>query len=119
MINRQKYFLAKVKFLLILGLLTVLACSDGSDQGDSSNIDSKSISVYPESIVFPETMVSKSSATKNINVTPNNLDANIEVNVAGDFQISSDNVNFSNTISIDGNMMSTIYVRFQPTETGT
>ena len=43
MINRQKYFLAKVKFLLILGLLTVLACSDGADQGDSGNIDSKSI----------------------------------------------------------------------------
>lgn len=118
MIKRKNYFLARVKFLLILGLLTVLACSDGADQGDSGNIDSKSITVYPESIEFPETMVSKSSATKNINVTPNNLDANIEVNVAGDFQISSDNVNFSNTISIDGNMMSTIYVRFQPTETG-
>ena len=98
MVKRKKYFLDKVKFLVILGLLTVLACSDGSDQGDSSNIDSKSISVYPESIVFPETMVSKSSATKNINVTPNNLDSNIEVNVAGDFQISSDTVNFSNTI---------------------
>ena len=94
MIKRKNYFLARVKFLLILGLLTVLACSDGADQGDSSNIDSKSITVYPESIEFPETMVSKSSATKNINVTPNNLDANIEVNVAGDFQISSDNVNF-------------------------
>jgi len=43
MVKRKKYFLDKVKFLVILGLLTVLACSDGSDQGDSDNIDSKSI----------------------------------------------------------------------------
>ena len=79
MIKRKNYFLARVKFLLILGLLTVLACSDGADKGDSANIDIRSITVYPESIRFSETMISKSSAIKNINVTPNNLDSNIEV----------------------------------------
>ncbi len=114
----NKYFFDKMKFFLILGILTVLACSDGADKGDSANIDIRSITVYPESIRFSETMISKSSAIKNINVTPNNLDSNIEVNVAGDFQISSDNVTFSNTISLDGNKMTTIYVRFQPTEIG-
>ena len=48
----NKYFFDKMKFFLILGILTVLACSDGADKGDSANIDIRSITVYPESIRF-------------------------------------------------------------------
>jgi len=46
------------------------------------------------------------------------LDSSITISVSGDFQISSDNLNFSNTLSIDGSSTSNIFVRFSPSEVG-
>ncbi|RCL70179.1 MAG: peptidase [Cryomorphaceae bacterium] len=63
-------------------------------------------------------MVTKKSAAQTVNVNPNNLDSSITITVSGDFEVSSDNINFSNSISINGSSSSNIFVRFSPSELG-
>ena len=103
--------------LVILAFVFVYCSKDGGDSGDQ-NIPSKSIIVNPSSIDFSDTMITKNSAAQTVNVNPNNLDSNITITVTGDFEISSDNINFSNSLSIGGSSSSNIFVRFSPSELG-
>ena len=100
-----------------MAFVFVYCSKDGGDSSDQ-NVANKSITVNPSSIDFSDTMVTKNSDAKTVNVNPNNLDSSITISVSGDFQISSDNLNFSNTLSIDGSSTSNIFVRFSPSEVG-
>ena len=82
--------------LVLLAFVFVYCSKDGGDSSDQ-NVAIKSIFVNPASIDFSDTMVTKNSDAKTVNVNPNNLDSSITISVSGDFQISSDNFNFSNT----------------------
>ena len=103
--------------LVLLAFVFVYCSKDGGNSSDQ-NVANKSITVNPSSIDFSDTMVTKNSDAKTVNVNPNNLDSSITISVSGDFQISSDNLNFSNTLSIDGSSTSNIFVRFSPSEVG-
>ena len=103
--------------LVLLAFVFVYCSKDGGDSSDQ-NVANKSITVNPSSIDFSDTMVTKNSDAKTVNVNPNNLNSSITISVSGDFQISSDNLNFSNTLSIDGSSTSNIFVRFSPSEVG-
>ena len=63
-------------------------------------------------------MITKNSAAQTVNVNPNNLDSDITITTTGDFEISSDNINFSSSLSIGGSSSSNIFVRFSPSELG-
>ena len=103
--------------LILLAFVFVYCSKDGSDSSDQ-NVAIKSITVNPSSIDFSDTMITNNSAAKTVNVTPYNLDSNITITVSGDFGISSDNINFSNSLSISGSSSSNIFVRFSPSEVG-
>ena len=103
--------------LVILALVFVYCSKDGGDSG-GENIPNKSIIVNPSSIDFSDTMITKNSAAQTVNVNPNNLDSDITITTTGDFEISSDNINFSNSLSISGSSSSNIFVRFSPSELG-
>ena len=103
--------------LILLAFVFVYCSKDGSDSSDQ-NAAIKSITVNPSSIDFSDTMITNNSAAKTVNVTPYNLDSNITITVSGDFGISSDNINFSNSLSISGSSSSNIFVRFSPSEVG-
>jgi len=107
----------KLLTLVLLAFVFVYCSKDGSDSSDQ-NIAIKSITVNPSSIDFSDTMITNNSAAKTVNVTPYNLDSNITITVSGDFGISSDNINFSNSLSISGSSSSNIFVRFSPSEVG-
>ena len=101
----------------ILAFVFVYCSKDGGDSG-GENIPNKSIIVNPSSIDFSDTMITKNSAAQTVNVNPNNLDSNITITTTGDFEISSDNINFSSSLSISGSSSSNIFVRFSPSELG-
>tara|TARA_B100000963_G_scaffold340692_1_gene339612 strand:+ start:567 stop:1967 length:1401 start_codon:yes stop_codon:yes gene_type:complete len=103
--------------LVILAFIFVYCSKDGGDSG-GENIPSKSIIVNPSSIDFSDTMITKNSAAQTVNVNPSNLDSDITITINGDFQISSDNISFSNSLSISGSSSSNIFVRFSPSELG-
>ena len=103
--------------LVLLAFVFVCCSNDGSDSSDQ-NVAIKSITVNPSTIDFSDTMITNNSAAKTVNVTPYNLDSNITITVTGDFGISSDNINFSNSLSISGSSSSNIFVRFSPSEVG-
>lgn len=55
------------------------------------------------------------SASKSYNLTGVNLSGNVTVKASDNFQVSADNVNFSNSISLDvNNRQLPVYVRFAP-----
>ncbi len=103
--------------LVILAFVFVYCSKDGGDSG-GENISGKSIIVNPSSIDFSDTMITKNSVAQTVNVNPNNLDSDITITITGDFEISSDNISFSNSLSISGSSSSNIFVRFSPSELG-
>ena len=103
--------------LVLMAFVFVYCSKDGGDSSDQ-NVAGKSIIVNPSSIDFSDTMITKSSAAQTVNINPNNLDSGITITVSGDFEISSDNISFSNSLSINGSSTSNIFVRFSPSELG-
>lgn len=103
--------------LVLMAFVFVYCSKDGGDSSDQ-NVAGKSIIVNPSSIDFSDTMITKSSAAQTVNINPNNLDSAITITVSGDFEISSDNISFSNSLSINGSSTSNIFVRFSPSELG-
>ena len=83
-------------------LFVVTSCSK-NDSADSNNIDSDLpyISTNINSILFEDTMITKSSTTKSIIISSKNINSNINISVSDEFELSTDNTTFGKTLSIN------------------
>ena len=106
------------KFFLVIGIiLFFISCSGGDDSTVDEIIpQTPSIIVDKTSLNFEDTMVSKSSSTASILVESKNVNSTVEISVTDGFEISSDNLNFGNSLTIDANQSKTVHVRFSPSK---
>jgi len=104
------------KFFLVIGIiLFFISCSGGDDSTVDEIIPQiPSIMVDKTSLNFEDTMVSKSSSAASILVESKNVNSTVEISVTDGFEISSDNLNFGNSLTIDANQSKTVHVRFSP-----
>ena len=103
-------------FFLVIGIiLFFISCSGGDDSTVDEIIpQTPSIIVDKTSLNFEDTMVSKSSSAASILVESKNVNSTVEISVTDGFEISSDNLNFGNSLTIDANQSKTVHVRFSP-----
>ena len=106
------------KFFLVIGIiLFFISCSGGDDSTVDEIIpQTPSIIVDKTSVNFEDTMVSKSSSAASILVESKNVNSTVEISVTDGFEISSDNLNFGNSLTIDANQSKTVHVRFSPSK---
>ena len=106
------------KFFLVIGIiLFFISCSGGDDSTVDEIIpQTPSIIVDKTSLNFEDTMVSKSSSAASILVESKNVNSTVEISVTDGFEISSDNLNFGNSLTIDANQSKTVHVRFSPSK---
>ena len=106
------------KFFLVIGIiLFFISCSGGDDSTVDEIIpQTPSIIVDKTSLNFEDTMVSKSSSAESILVESKNVNSTVEISVTDGFEISSDNLNFGNSLTIDANQSKTVHVRFTPSK---
>ena len=106
------------KFFLVIGIiLFFISCSGGDDSTVDEIIpQTPSIIVDKTSLNFEDTMVSKSSSAASILVESKNVSSTVEISVTDGFEISSDNLNFGNSLTIDANQSKTVHVRFSPSK---
>ena len=99
--------------------LLFLTCGSNSDTSatDPENIN-PSLSSNRSSLSFEDTMVSLKSDSKLITLTSSNLSSDILIDVSDDFEVSNDNTNFFNSLSISPSATMNLYVRFSPIDTG-
>ena len=109
-----------MRFKLFMLLITVILLTSCGGSDDSSNdeiiAEIPSIIVDKTSISFDDTMVSKSSSTSSILIESKNISSTVEISVTDGFEISSDNLNFGNSLTIDANQSKTVHVRFSPSK---
>ncbi len=105
-------------FFLVIGIiLFFISCSGGDDSTVDEIIpQTPSIIVDKTSLNFEDTMVSKSSSAASILVESKNVNSTVEISVTDGFEISSDNLNFGNSLTIDANQSKTVHVRFSPSK---
>ena len=108
----------RFKFFMLLITVLLLTSCGGSDDSSSDEIIAEvpSIIVDKTSISFDDTMVSKSSSTSSILVESKYVNSTVEISVTDGFEISSDNLNFGNSLTIKANQSKTIHVRFSPSK---
>lgn len=102
--------------IFLSGLLFIVNCSsDDSSAGDEKQ---SSITVTGSIVSFGEVSVGSSSTSQSVTVKGVSLSSDLSVSVSSNFEISSDNLNYSNQLSIsksDANTSDqTLYVRFSP-----
>ena len=104
-------------FMLIITFVMLTACG-GSDDSSSDEIipEIPSIIVDKTSISFDDTMVSKSSSTISVLVESKNVTSALKIDCPEGFEISFDNLNFENSLTIEANQSKTVHVRFSPTK---
>ena len=106
-----------IAFGLLIAVLFVVNCSseDSSDGGTATS----NIVISGTIGSFGEVNVSDYSSSQSIEVSGDNLSANVSVSVTSNFEVSLDDTNFSNQLTIskdDANAGSqTLFVRFAPT----
>ena len=76
--------------------------------------DLPSISVDKTSITFDDTMITKSSTTASVFIQSKNVESAVNVISSEGFEISVNNLDFGNSLTIDANESKTVYVRFSP-----
>ena len=105
------------KFFLKFGLIfLVLSCGGGDESSNDVVIppDLPSISVDKTSITFDDTMITKSSTTASVFIQSKNIESAVNVISSEGFEISVNNLDFGNSLTIDANESKTVYVRFSP-----
>jgi hypothetical protein len=114
--NKSKLLVFSCFFITLLFLIN---CSSGDDSSNR-NQSNPNISTMGSFIAFTPTDVLSYSASQSIQVSGSDLADNISVTVSENFQVSLDNTNFSNQISINIDEANaggvSIYVRFAPGE---
>ena len=92
-----------------------LACG-GDDTVSESSSPNPLIRANKSSIVFGNTMVSKSSESVSVFVESKNVNSESTISSSDAFEISFNNIEFFNTLSLGINQSKNLYVRFKPTE---
>ena len=104
---------------LILFTIFLNNCSKDSTSQNNVIIDEfPLLSVSQNYISFESTMVSQSSASTTVSISSENLNSNIDVIVSEEFEISLNDTDFQNTISISPNTTTELFIRFSPLQTG-
>ncbi|WP_230935889.1 peptide-N-glycosidase F-related protein [Psychroserpens luteolus] len=104
-----------VVFSVLLSLFFVFNCSsDSSDEGSNSS----NILITGSLNSFGEVNVESNSISQNIQVKGDNLNANLSISSTANFEVSLDDVNFSNQVTINKDIVNAgnqiLYVRFSP-----
>ena len=105
------------KIFLKFGLIfLVLSCGGGDESSNDVVIppDLPSISVDKTSITFDDTMVTKSSNTASVFIQSKNIESAVNISSSEGFEISLNNLDFGNSLTIEANESKTVYVRFSP-----
>ncbi len=102
---------------LAITLVFIVNCSSDDSSSDGDTVVS-SITVTGTVASFGNVDVMSVSASQSILVRGNNLSSNLEAATSQNFEISLDNVNFSNQLSIDNAEANAsdqmLYIRFSP-----
>jgi len=101
--------------LTIVLFFFFIACG-GDESVNESTSPNPIIKANKSSIIFGNTMVSKSSESVSIFIESKNLNSESTINSSDAFEISFNNIEFYNTLSLDVNQSKNLYVRFKPTE---
>lgn len=108
-------------FSFFILLITLGCSSDSSSDTDPVNNDPV-MSLDVTSLQFDDTQIMQSSNVLTVVVNGNNLESAINATVTERYEISLDNTNYGNSVTIpsaEANDPTTIYVRFMPTEVAT
>lgn len=105
-------------FFIFFSILFIINCSsDESSEGNSSNAN---IAIIGAVAPFGEVNVLSFSDSQSIQVKGTELISNVSVSVSDNFEISLDDVSFSNSLVINRDLANsngqTLYVRFSPSE---
>ena len=92
-----------------------IACG-GDETVSESSSPNPLIRANKSSIVFGNTMVSKSSESVSVFVESKNVNSESTISSSDAFEISFNNIEFFNTLSLGINQSKNLYVRFKPTE---
>ena len=95
----------RFKFFKLLITFVMLTACGGSDDSTNDEIipEIPSIIVDKTSISFDDTMVSKSSSTISVLVESKNVTSALKIDCPEGFEISFDNLNFENSLTIEAN----------------
>ncbi len=104
-------------FILFIILVLFNACGGGNDSSiDEVVPEIPSILVDKTSLSFDDTMVSKSSSTISVFVESKNVTSALKIDSPEGFEISFNNLDFENSLTLEANQSKTIHVRFSPTK---
>ena len=104
-------------FILFITFLLFNACGGGDDSSINEVIpETPSILVDKTSLSFDDTMVSKSSSTISVFVESKNVNSALKIDSPEGFEISFNNLDFENSLTLEANQSKTIHVRFSPTK---
>ena len=107
------------KIVQFISCLLFLACGSSSESPSTEPENLiPSLTSNRSSLSFEDTMVSLKSESKLIILTSSNLNSDILIDVADDFEVSNDNTNFFSSLTISPSSSMNLYVRFSPTDTG-
>ncbi|WP_299229053.1 peptide-N-glycosidase F-related protein [uncultured Psychroserpens sp.] len=105
--------------LIVLSLLFIVNCS--SDESSSDEVQASSISITGNFLPFGEVNIMSSSASQSVLVRGSNLSSNLEISITENFEISLDDINFTNQLTVSrsdaNNADQMLYVRFSPSAT--
>ncbi|WP_435412630.1 choice-of-anchor D domain-containing protein [Psychroserpens mesophilus] len=102
--------------VFLLGLLFIVNCS--SDDSSNGGTQQSTITVTGNIVSFGEVSVGSSSASQSVTLRGSGLTSDVSISVSENFEISSDDINYSNQLSISKTEANgenqTLYVRFSP-----
>ena len=102
--------------MCLLGLLFIVNCS--SDDSSNGDAQQSSITVTGNLVSFGEVSVGSSSVSQSLTVRGVSLSSDLSISVTSNFEISSDDVNYSNQLDISkseaNSSNQTLFVRFSP-----
>jgi len=107
----------KKPFIIFSFMFLILSC--GGDESSTNEVvlpQNPTIITDKTSISFDDTMVSKSSSASSILIESKNVDSSLNISSSDGFEISFNNLDFSNSLTIEANQSKTIYVRFSPSK---
>ncbi len=105
----------KRPYLIFSFIFLILSC--GGDESSTNEVvppQIPTITVDKTSISFDDTMITKSSTTASVFIQSKNVESSVNVTSSEGFEISVNNLDFSNSLTIDANESKTVYVRFSP-----
>lgn len=119
----MKVLLRKSNSIALIGfffvLLFLINCNSGDDSSNGNQSD-PNISTLGSFVAFAATDVLSYSASQSIQVSGSDLISNLSISASANFEVSLDDINFSNQLSIDSsdanNGSTNVYVRFFPSE---